>query len=124
MASGSPELGHIERGLVKHAESALSNRGYFLSSTARSMLTQYVITGAQRMRKSGEPAPDEIEKARASVERLVDEISQQAKLEQQRLQENARRQGLDYTQVSLTTISDQLVTTAMASLCPGLWPFC
>ena len=125
MASGSPELGRLERGLVKHADSALSSRGYFLSLPARDLLAQCVITGTQQMRVSGEPKSQDIEKAQVSVERLVEEISNQAKLSQQRMQDEARNKGLQYyDQITISTIDANLVSAAMTSLCPGFWPFC
>jgi hypothetical protein len=124
MASGGPQFDDLENTLLQQAESALAVRGYFLSSPARAVLVESAITGAQRMRTEGKTAAEYLDKARANTDRWVEAISREAMVEQQKMQERARSHGLDETQVSLTTIPDNIMTTTLRSLCPGFWPFC
>ena len=135
MASGSPQLGHLEGGLLNRAQLGLLERGYSLSTGARDILTHCVIQGAQTMRLSGEPQSPEVERARASIDKLVDEISREAKAEQQRLRDQQRGRGFldklsekiiytDEQRVTILTIEGNLVSSVMAKLCPGFWPFC
>jgi hypothetical protein len=125
MAANGPGLGHLERGFIDQVDSMLSSLGYFLSIPARQVLLSMAIAALQNMRSSGEPGPEDINRLQTSISRLVEELSAQAKLEQQRRAQEARGRGIDELELmKVRTIDPEIIELAMSSLCPGFWPFC
>jgi len=108
MALDEFEVQNLAQQMAAQIEAEVEEQGYSLHPFARETLRKIVASSVMRVGISQGLLPRDVSEVQASVTRLARELAKES---------SAR---ID----SENVIDENIVSTVMAKLCPGFWPFC
>lgn len=108
MALDEFEVQNLAQQMAAQIEAEVEQQGYSLHPFAREKLRNIVASGVMQAGISQGLLPRDVSEVQSSVSRLARELAKES---------SAR---VD----SENLIDENIVSTVMARLCPGFWPFC